>query len=497
MAEQTENEKIQSKSIQGAMGYALRSLLIQGIGFVAVLLLGYYLSPSDFGVFFSVSAAVNFFTFFSDVGLASALIQKKEEPTVLELRTTFVIQQLLSWGIFALIVVLTPYWKNELHFEAAALGVMYALGFSFILASFKTIPSILLERKLEFQKLVMPQIIENLVFYGVAVYLASQKYGVSSYIYAILARGIIGVILMYSIQTWDIGLAFSKEALKTLMRFGVKFQLNDLLARIKDDLFIVVLARYIPLNQMGFVSWAKRWSMFPYQLTVNSVMSVTFPTYARLQHDKALLTKAIEFSLYMIALVVFPMIIGMIVVLVPVLNLIPGYAKWLPAATSFYFFGINIMWAALSTPLTNTLNAVGEINKTLKLMIMWTSMTWLFTPIFIHFFGFEGVSIASAIIALSSVVTVYYVKQIVPIAFVRVVYKQLLAGICMGAVLFLVRERWIHSLPQIALAGVFGALFYVMLMSLIDRKMLHRNIVLCIPASARSKINDLFPFFQL
>ena len=37
MAEQTENEKIQSKSIQGAMGYALRSLLIQGIGFVALL----------------------------------------------------------------------------------------------------------------------------------------------------------------------------------------------------------------------------------------------------------------------------------------------------------------------------------------------------------------------------------------------------------------------------------------------------------------------------
>ena len=107
-------QEIRHKSIKGVISYAFRTLALQAIGFVATLLLGYYLTPSDFGIYFIVTSVISIFTFLSDIGLAAALVQKKEEPTVLELRTTFTVQQILAFTIFGLIILLfvylTIYW---------------------------------------------------------------------------------------------------------------------------------------------------------------------------------------------------------------------------------------------------------------------------------------------------------------------------------------------------------------------------------------------------
>ena len=83
--------------------------------------------------------------------------------------------------------------------------VLLALGLSFPLASLKTIPSVILERKLDFSKLVFPQIVEQLTYNGLLVFFAMQGYGVRSYTTAVLARSIIGVVVMYAIQRWPIG----------------------------------------------------------------------------------------------------------------------------------------------------------------------------------------------------------------------------------------------------------------------------------------------------
>ena len=91
----------------------------------------------------------------------------------------------------------------------------------FFLSSLKTIPSILLERKLDFQKLIIPQVAETVGFYAVAVILAWYGWGVSSFTWAVLVRGFIGLILMYAISPWRISIGFSRGVAKKLLRFGV------------------------------------------------------------------------------------------------------------------------------------------------------------------------------------------------------------------------------------------------------------------------------------
>src|SRR3989338_5400615 len=82
-------ETVKKRSVAGVMVLTGRTFILQIIGLVAQLFLFAYLGRYEFGVFAIVSAIINFLVYFSDIGLAAALIQKKETPTSTDLRTTF------------------------------------------------------------------------------------------------------------------------------------------------------------------------------------------------------------------------------------------------------------------------------------------------------------------------------------------------------------------------------------------------------------------------
>src|SRR3990167_11273066 len=91
--EQLDIEFIKRKAISGVVTFTLRTFFIQIYTFFATFVLTILLSPEVFGVYFIVLALINILVYFSDVGLAAALIQKKEEPKRIDLITTFTIQQ--------------------------------------------------------------------------------------------------------------------------------------------------------------------------------------------------------------------------------------------------------------------------------------------------------------------------------------------------------------------------------------------------------------------
>lgn len=469
-------DQIKKKTVTGAMSYFLRTGLLQLIGLVAALILSWFFSPADFGIYGYVTQIIGLLVFFSDIGLAAALVQKKTQPTQADYRTAFTVQQLLSWLIVAITLIILTSSAVTAKLGPAGTWLLIALSLSFPLASLKTIPSIILERELEFTKLVIPQIFEQLVFYGVLIPLAWHNFGVSAYSWAVLARSIIGVVIMSWLQPWPFGWQIDRLALKQLLGFGAKFQLNDFLARIKDQLFLVVLGMLMPIEHFGYVQWAKTWSMYPYNLTVQNVMAVTFPTFSRLQKDLVFLRKAIEKSIYFITLAIFPLLMGMIVLIKPLTVVVPKYGKWEPAIISFVFFTLSIGWSAISTPLVNTLNAIGKINQSLKLMVIWTVLTWVLTLPLVYWLGFNGVAIAAFVISLTSFLSVKYVKQVVDFSFWLMIKDQLLATLIMGGVGWLGQNYWSLGLKHFFLGGLIISLTYFASLCIFGRRQLLANL---------------------
>ncbi len=467
---------IKKKSIAGALSYFIRTVILQGIGVVSVIVLSLYFTPEDFGIYGLVIPIVGLLSFFSDVGLAASLIQMKQEPTKVDYKTAFTVQQVLSWLILLVVFIILAIGLVQAKAGSTGAWILLSMGLAFPLASLKTIPSIMLERKLNFSKLVLPQILEQLVFNGILIALAITGSGAIAYAYAIFVRSIVGAVTMLIIQPWQIGFGFDKQSFKRMFRYGAKFQVNDLLARLKDQLFYLVLGFYFSLTEFGYINWGKTYSMYPYNLTVQNVMAITFPTFSRLQNHKDLLKKAIEKSLFFITLGIFPILVGMSVFIWPFIQLIPKWQKWEPAVFSLIFFSLSIAWGAVSTPLTNTLNAIGEINTTLKLMIMWTVLTWILTPLMIYFFGFNGVAITAFLISFTSIFSIYFVKKIIPFSFIDQVWRQFLASVLMAGVGVIGLQFWASGYWQFVTGLVLVGMTYLLSLLIFGREKIVKEI---------------------
>jgi len=311
--------------------------------------------------------------------------------------------------------------------------LLYALGFSFFLSSLKTIPSVILERKLQFGKLVIPQISEQLVYNIVAVVLAWLGWGIKSFTFAVLARGIV-------LQPWFPKFILSKKSLRKLLTFGVPYQVNTLLATFKDNGMTVVLGGILGPSGIGLLGWAQKWGQAPLRFFMDHVIKVTFPAFARMQNEKGQLERSLTRSIFFISLLVFPSLIGLLILAPILVQIIPRYGKWTPALIPLTLIGINTIFASVSTQLTNLFNAIGKIKTTFKLMVMWTVLSWLFIPILALKYSVIGAALGYALVGLSSVIVVYIAKKYVDFSIYQSVGKPFISALIMGVVLFFLRS---------------------------------------------------------
>jgi len=452
---------IKKRAVKGAAILTGRNVLIQVVSFFSTALLTIFLAPSEFGVFFLVSAVKNFLAYFSDIGFAAALIQKREKLEAVELKTVFTVQQALIVLLLIAVFISTPLIKNIYNLDQKAVYLLWALTFSLLFSSLKTIPSVLMERKLEFNKWVIPQIIETIVFNLTAVYLAWRGFGITSYTVAVLLSGLLGLVITYIVQPWFPRFAFSLKAFKSVLKFGVPYQVNTLLAMIKDDGMTLFLGVIIGPQGVGLLGWAQKWAYAPLRFFMDQVIKVTFPAFSRLQDDKAALSDLVTKSIFFVCLLVFPALVILVLVAPILVQIIPKYIKWSPALFALSILALTSALAAITTPLTNTLNAIGKIYLTFKLMIMWTFLTWAFVPLFAYFFGLNGAAIGFTLVGLSSFVALRLVSKHVDINYKRSVGKPLLASIVMGVLVFLTGGLLPASFQQVIIMIVLGFVIYL------------------------------------
>lgn len=458
---------VKTRAVKGVLTLTGRTAILQGVSFFGFFFLTIFLGRAEIGLFFAVSEIVAILGYFSDIGLAAALIQKREKPELTDIRSTFTVQQILVFGLAAIVFLLTPFLKSFYNIPPEGIWLLWALLFGFITASFKTIPSVLLERHLRFDLLVLVEIVETLLFYGIVVFLAWRGFGILSYAWAVGVRGLVGAVLIYLLSPWDFGFALKTDSLRSLLRFGLPYQANTFLAVIKDRLMNVVLWKIIGADGVGILGWAQKWAQMPLRFVMDSVMKVTFPAYSRMQGEKEDLKKAIEKTLYFVSLLTFPILAGMVLLARPLVYIVPRYEKWEVALTALGFYVINSIFASVTTPLTNALSAIGKIKVVFKLMIMWTTLTWVLFPLLAIKFGYNGVALAAALVATSSVVAIVVARYYLSFSFILAVKNPLLATLGMSILIWSFKPLLAGSLWGLVGLIISGALVYFVFIGLL------------------------------
>ncbi len=465
---------INRKLFSGFLTLTFRRAALLAINFLTInIVLAKILPVSTIGIFNIANSILAFFTYFSDVGLAAALIQKKEIQHN-DLKTTFTIQQILTLVISLILFIFAPQLAQFYNLDVHGMWLVRALAVGFFLSSLKVIPSVLLERELNFGKLVWVEIAETAVFNGMLIWLSFNNLGVEGFSWSVLARGITGVGIIYLVAPWKIGLGFSKESAKTLFNFGLPFQANSLLALLKDRLVPLVIARMVGTIGVGYITWGQ--SMAFMALEVMNIMTrISFPAFSRMQDNKEALKKTLERTVFLTGLMLYPMLFGLIAI-APSLVAHVVSSKWQPALPMVYLFAITAFWATLSTPFTNFLNAVGKIGITLKLMIMWTVLEWGITPILTYYFGFIGVGYASALIAFTSIIPIWIIKTTVNIAVWENIWQTVLASTVMSIATFFIAQLLVVNFLTLLVCVAIGGFIYLLIMLLLAKDKVLLNI---------------------
>lgn len=477
--EDSHSEKnIKKRSLISVLSLFFQSGYSAVLGLGSNLILTIVLPPATFGIYILTLSAISFLNYFSDIGLAASLIQKKEISDD-DVKTTFTVQQILILVLIGLAILLTPVIKNIYQFPQDAVHLYWALLISFFLSSLKTIPSIYLERKVQFQKIVLVQIIENTVFYITVSVLALAGLGLTSFTYAVIIRAIVGTTVMYTLFFWMPKIGISMKSLRSLLSFGLPFQTNSFLALAKDDLIMLFLGKILGLEALGYIGWAKRWAEAPIRIISDNINRILFPVFSRIQHDRTRIGRIIQKIVSYQSLLLIPVYAGMILLMHEVVYLIPRYSKWAPALPIFYLICISAILSSYSTPFINLFNALGKVRLSFKFMLYWTVMTWVSVPFLTKFLGIYGFPITLVFLSLTAVVIIHMARRMVPFHFLLSILPAVVAALIMSSVVFLITQLGVSYLVFFS-ASIIGAVVYFSILKFV----FHINIA--------SEIRSLF-----
>lgn len=404
------DNNIKKRSLISVMSLFFQSGYSAVLGLIANLILTILLSPSIFGIYIAVLSMIAFLNYFSDIGLAASLIQKKEIDED-DLATTFTFQQLLTLvliigGFFA-----TNFIKVFYKLPPDGVYLYWSLLVAFFFSSAKTIPSIFLERKIAFQKIVLVQIVENTLFYAIVSILAILGFGLMSFTYAVLARSLVGLFLIYLISPWMPKIKISIKSLRKLLKFGVPFQASSFLGLFKDDLIILYLGKALGFEALGYIGWAKKWADAPIRIIMDNIAKVTFPLIARFQDNKDKIRQLSEKILHYQTIILAPAYLAAIVFMPYLIKIIPKYSKWGPALPYFYIFCISSFIVSFSAPFMNLYNALGRVKTSFSFMVVFTTLSWITTIALTALYGALGFPISHLIISISFLTIFFKAKS--------------------------------------------------------------------------------------
>jgi len=470
-------DDLKKKTIISTLSLFFQSGYSAFLGLVANLVLTILLSPAIFGIYIATLSIISIFNYFSDIGMAASLIQKKEIDRNDE-RTVFTVQQLLIITLVIIGFTLTKSIQNFYRLPSQGILLYHALLIGFFLSSLKTLPSIILERKIQFQKIVLVQIIENTCFYLTVIILAILGWGLNSFSLAVIIRSIIGIITIYIISPWKPGVAFSFPSFKKLVSFGLPFQTTSLLALVKDDLITLYLGKVLGFQFLGYIGWAKKWAEAPIRIIMDNINRILFPLFSRLQREKQKLTRLVEKAIFYQSLFIVPATFGLVLTMDKFIQIIPKYLRWQPALPLFYLFCLSALFSSYSTPFINLLNGLGQVKISFYFMIFWTALTWILTPLLTKTYSLYGFPFTLIILSSTFLLVIQQAKKYLEFQVIKNVFPAFISSCLMVAATNLSFRLPFNLTLTLLVAILIGIITYGLTLLLIFKVNLFEEIKL-------------------
>ena len=181
---------------------------------------------------------------------------------------------------------------------------------TFILKALGTVHKALLERSIQFKKIMIAESISTVVGAAVGIFAALTGFGVWSLAIQSLVTTTIGTVIFWIVSSWRPAPMFVWAELRTLTRFSLNlscFQILNYFARNADK---ILIGRFLGSQDLGYYSLAYQIMLYPVGQISSVISRVLFPVLSQIQDDEDRMRKIFILTTSFISVVTFPMMFG-------------------------------------------------------------------------------------------------------------------------------------------------------------------------------------------
>jgi O-antigen/teichoic acid export membrane protein len=432
-------------------------------GFLRSVLLARLLLPRHFGAVALALVFANLANVAVSFGFNAALIQYEDDSEEAA-STHFLIKLVLGLCLLVLAVALTPVLNHFYADQPDVAPVLVAILAIRLLGAANSTPESLLQRRLEFRRLVLLNVASSVAMTIVAPLLALSGWGLWS-----LVVGEQGVSVLVSAvglwtirRVWRVRVRFSWPIAKHYFRFGFFMMLSQQLGYWLDQFDDFWVGTALGDAALGFYSKAYEFARYPRRTVAQPLQDVAFATFARLQHDRARLSKAYYRVSSLVVRVGFLFSLVLVLVAQEAVAILLG-DRWLPMVLTFQLMIVYTLFDPLVVTSGRLVVALGYPQVMTRIRAVQLAIFVPLVLILARYFGIEGVAVAADAMLLGGLVLTFRkVREFVTFSMGRMFGVPLLALVLAATGALGVSRLWVPEGDWVGLmskAGVATAVY--------------------------------------
>lgn len=447
-----------------------RRLVSSFFNLFVIALLARKLTPADFGLVALAGVTLKLLTSVGPVGVGSYIIYDRAEGREERVHAAFWLNVTLTLAITALALVLVPLAAR--YYAMRELGpILYLLLAQFALGQLAGVPDALIQRALDFKKLVLREIVLDLVNGAAMVSMALTGCGVWSLIVPSAILTPVRVALGFKLAGWTPTLPLRRHSWPGIFRYSFHTAGSSLVSFLANEGDTMIIGKRFGATDLGFYNraWASA-NMVGSNVT-SVVANVALPALSAVSDDMARLRAALNRMLRTLALASFPLLVGLLIVADLFVLTLYG-PKWQPSILPLQILIIFALRQTVGSPAAVIYQAVGRPDIGFKMGLIF--LPFYFLSIWLgSSYGIVGVALGVTVARTAyGMVQFAVVARLVKQAFWQLLApmgQPLLAAGMMGLLVALCRiglQNFGISAPaKLAVLVLFGGAVWVLLLA--------------------------------
>ncbi|MBC6988808.1 oligosaccharide flippase family protein [Hymenobacter sp. BT491] len=280
----SDSSSIPASTLRGLRWSMIATGAIAVLQFVYSAVMSRLLTPADFGLMGMAMVVISFGSYFAQMGLEQALIQRQDLQPV-HVRATFTVALVLGLAATGIVWLGAPLIKH-LFSEPGVVEVLRAMSFTFLFTSLGATSLSLLRRRLAFDLLARIELGSFLFGYGVVgLGMAWAGYGIWSLVGATLTNQLLTAVVAWLYVRHSLSPPIRWEHYQPLLHFGGAVSAVSILEFVGSNLDRVGIGRLLGTWSLGLYNRTLMLVHLPLYHLSNSISRVLLPSYSSLQND--------------------------------------------------------------------------------------------------------------------------------------------------------------------------------------------------------------------